>query len=169
MAPGVTHCVRAVRDGEVDGAKIGDKVVRLLRFAARVGALDEPSAPPAGHFDDARVADTIRRAAAAGFVLVRNDRSALPLVRSEVKRLAVVGPSAAVARTMGGESATVFPPYAVSPVHGLRAALGPAVEVCHSVGHGPAAASPWQALPGFIDPMAPAGLKCAFWPAMALC
>jgi beta-glucosidase len=140
--------VRAVRDGEVDGAKIDDKVVRLLRFAARVGALDEPSAPPARHFDDAQVADTIRRAAAASFVLVRNERSALPLVRSEVERLAVVGPSAAVARTMGGGSATVFPAYAVSPLDGLRAALGPDVEVRHSVGARastriPVASAPW--------------------------
>ena len=49
---------------------------------------------------------------------------------------------------MGGGSATVFPAYAVSPLEGLRAALGPAVEVGYSVGVGasnriPVAGAPW--------------------------
>ena len=35
-----------------------------------------------------------------------------------------IGPNAAVARTLGGGSATVFPPYTVSPLDGIRAALG---------------------------------------------
>jgi beta-glucosidase len=139
---------RAVHDGEVAEAEIDAKVVRLLRFAARAGALDEPSAPPATTLDQSRVAATLRRAAAAGFVLARNEGSALPLEASAVTRLAVVGPNAAAARTMGGGSAAVFPAYAVSPLEGLRAALGPAVEVGYSVGvrasnRIPVAGAPW--------------------------
>ena len=139
---------RAVHDGEVPEAEIDAKVVRLLRFAARAGALDGPSAPPAANFDQSRVAATLRRAAAAGFVLARNEGSALPLEASAVTRVAVVGPNAAAARTMGGGSATVFPAYAVSPLEGLRAALGPAVEVGYSVGvrasaRIPVAGAPW--------------------------
>jgi len=34
----------------------------------------------------------------------------------------VIGPNAEVARTLGGGSATVYPPYTVSPLDGLRAA-----------------------------------------------
>ncbi len=140
--------VRAVHNGEVAEADVDAKVVRLLRFAARVGALDGPSAPPAPSFDHARVAVTVRRAAAAGFVLARNEGSALPLEPSSLRRLAVVGSNAAAARTMGGGSATVFPPYAVSPLQGLRAALGPAVEVGYCVGvrasaRIPVAGPPW--------------------------
>jgi beta-glucosidase len=99
-------------------------------------------------FEQSQVAGTLRRAAAAGFVLARNEDSALPLEASAVKRLAVVGPNAAAARTMGGGSATVFPAYAVSPLEGLRAALGSAVEVGYSVGvlasdRIPVAGAPW--------------------------
>jgi beta-glucosidase len=138
--------VRAVQDGAVDEAEIDAKVIRLLRFAARVGALDGAAAPPAPGYEEGGVAGTLRRAAAAGFVLARNEGSLLPL--SRVRRLAVVGPNAATARTMGGGSATVFPPYAVSPLQGLRAALGPAVEVGYSVGvrastRIPVAGAPW--------------------------
>jgi beta-glucosidase len=139
---------RAVHDGEVAEAEVDAKVVRLLRFAARVGALDGGSAPPAPSFDQARVAGTLRRAAAAAFVLVRNEGSVLPLEPSSLTRLAVIGSNAAAARTMGGGSATVFAAYAVSPLQGLRAALGPAVEVGYRVGvrasaRIPVASAPW--------------------------
>ena len=76
----------------------------------------------------------LRRAAAAGFVLLRNERSALPLDRSRLARIAVVGPNAQAARTLGGGSATVYPPYTVSPLDGLRAALGERVAIDHAVG-----------------------------------
>jgi beta-glucosidase len=130
----------AVRGGRVPEQVVDDKVLRLLRLAARVGALDgvDPAAPPAAPWSDEAVASELREGAAAGFVLVRNadvdGAPALPLDRSGLGRVAVVGPNAEVARTLGGGSATVFPPYTVSPVQGLRAALGPAVRVDHGRG-----------------------------------
>ncbi|MFZ0973109.1 MAG: glycoside hydrolase family 3 N-terminal domain-containing protein, partial [Solirubrobacteraceae bacterium] len=71
--------VQAVRAGKVDPATIDDKVLRVLRLAARVGALEgtAPSRPPA--FDDHDIAAALRRIAAAGFVLARNERALLPL------------------------------------------------------------------------------------------
>jgi beta-glucosidase len=132
--------VAAVRDGRVSEAAIDEKVVRVLRLAARVGALDgiEPAVPPAGPVPEGEVAAELRAAAAAGFVLVRNaeieGESVLPLDRSALRRVAVLGPNSEVARTLGGGSATVFPPYTVSPLDGLRAALGPDVRVEHGPG-----------------------------------
>jgi len=126
----------AVAKGTVDEALIDDKVVRILRLAARVGALvDLPPAPELAREapDSAAVAQELRAAAAAGFVLVRND-GLLPLPRhgpadrlgllgaDRRLRVALLGPNAEVARTMGGGSATVFPPYTISPLDGLRGA-----------------------------------------------
>jgi beta-glucosidase len=51
-----------------------------------------------------------------------------------VRRIAVLGPNAETARTLGGGSATVYPAYTVSPLDGLRAALGPDVLVEHGRG-----------------------------------
>jgi len=140
--------LEAVWKGTVDEALIDDKVVRILRLAARVGALahtlDPPGLPPAAPTllppglspdtpDSVAVAQELRAAAAAGFVLARTD-GILPLPRSRPLdrskpegphrrlRVAVIGPNAEVARTMGGGSATVFPPYTISPLDGLRAA-----------------------------------------------
>jgi beta-glucosidase len=112
--------VQAVREGRVPEQRIDEKVVRILRLAGRVGALEgvEPAARPARPWSADEIAAELRATAAAGFVLARND-GVLPLHTTKV---AVLGPSSAVARTLGGGSATVFPPYTVSPLEGLRAA-----------------------------------------------
>ncbi len=173
----------AVGKGAVDEALIDDKVVRILRLAARVGALAHtlipPGLPPAAPTpastpappelaveapDSVAVAQELRAAAAAGFVLARND-GLLPLARygpadrpglGRRLRLAVIGPNAEVARTMGGGSATVFPPYTISPLEGLRNA---GLHVTYAPGvtshlRGGAARAPWLLRP---DRVADAG------------
>jgi beta-glucosidase len=132
--------VAAVREGRVPEAAVDDKVLRLLRLAARVGALEgvDPAVRPAAPWPEDAVAAELRESAAAGFVLVRNAQveaaPVLPLDRPALRRVAVLGPNAEVARTLGGGSATVFPPYTVSPVEGLAAALGRGVQVDHGLG-----------------------------------
>jgi beta-glucosidase len=167
--------VEAVRNGKVDEALIDDKVLRILRLAARVGALaDAPAAPgvppaPAASAtpegadapDSLAVAEELRAAAAAGFVLARND-GILPLSwsvstqagLSRPVRIALIGPNAEVARTMGGGSATVYPPYTVAPLDGLRAA---GLHVTHAAGvyattRVPAARAPWMLRPDRSGP-----------------
>jgi beta-glucosidase len=148
--------VAAVRDGRVDEAAIDDKVLRILRLAARVGALEGTQPAPAPAYDDATIATELRRVAAAGFVLARNEDFVLPLEPSRLTRIAVVGPNGAVARTLGGGSATVSPPYTVSPLEGIRAALGEDVQVDHARGvlsssRTPVAGSPWLRQPAGSD------------------
>ncbi|ETK37288.1 glycoside hydrolase family 3 C-terminal domain-containing protein [Microbispora sp. ATCC PTA-5024] len=136
---------RAVRAGEVPEAAVDDKVRRLLRLAARVGALspatagtaqDADSADPAtggGHgHEDARA--LVRRTAAAGSVLLRNEGGLLPLDPARLRRVAVLGPNAATARVQGGGSAGVYPEVVVSPLEGVRAALAGRAEVVHTPG-----------------------------------
>jgi beta-glucosidase len=128
--------VAAVRAGDVPESAVDDKVLRILRLAARVGALDdvEPAVAAAPSWTDDEMSRELRETAAAGFVLVRNDGDALPLDRGKLRRVAVLGPNAAVARTLGGGSATVFPRYVVSPLDGIRAVLGDGVEITTASG-----------------------------------
>jgi beta-glucosidase len=137
--------VAAVRDGKVDEALIDDKVERLLRLAER-------TAPRADDRIEMDVPAELRETAAASFVLVRNS-SVLPLP-ADPGPVAVIGPNAALARTMGGGSATVFPAYTVSPVDGLRAS---GVDVRYAAGlygHGrvPVAAAPFLYQPDGVTP-----------------
>jgi beta-glucosidase len=128
-SPWGDELVSAVRAGEVPESLIDDKVTRLLRLADRVSSGTQPPS-----FTPEQTATELRAAAAAGFVLARNAGGVLPLAADGLRSVAVVGPNAAAARTLGGGSATVFPPYAVSPLEGLRAALGSSVDVRHAPG-----------------------------------
>jgi beta-glucosidase-like glycosyl hydrolase len=78
--------VAAIREGQVSEATVDEKVMRLLRLAAGVGALDgvvplvDPgtlSAPPEP--DVPAVRSVLRRAAALGTVLLRNEGGLGPL------------------------------------------------------------------------------------------
>jgi beta-glucosidase len=145
----------AVRAGQVDEAILDDKVLRILRLAARVGGLDGAVPVTPAPVDIPR---ELRAAAAASFVLARNERSLLPLDRagrdgSGLGRVALIGPNAEIARTLGGGSATVYPPYTVSPLDGLRAAGLDVAFAPGTLGHlrtAPARA-PWLLRPDSPD------------------
>ena len=125
--------VAAVRDGSIAEADVDRKVIRLLRLAARVGALAgfEPvQAAPVLVEDGVAFA---RTASAAGSVLLQNDGGILPLATDALTRVAVIGHNALHARTQGGGSATVLPEKIVTPLDGIRGALPNAV-VSYSVG-----------------------------------
>jgi beta-glucosidase len=148
----------AVRDGRVDEAAIDDKVLRILRLAHRVGALDEvaPQVPA-----PVAIPAELRTTAAASFVLARNG-GLLPLDRAALGRVALIGPNAEIARTLGGGSATVFPPYTVSPVDGLREAGLDVTVAPGAVEHLriAAARAPWLRRPG--GGTASAGVEVTF-------
>ncbi|WP_329037676.1 glycoside hydrolase family 3 C-terminal domain-containing protein [Streptomyces sp. NBC_01725] len=125
-SPWAAGLLAAVTAGLIDEARIDDKVRRLLRLARRVGALGEPAplrrplTPPAGE------RALLRRAVAAGTVLLRNERDVLPLDPARLRRVAVIGPQATSVRIQGGGSAEVFPSSVVTPLEGIEAALGEA-------------------------------------------
>ena len=128
--------VAAVRDGEVPVAEIDDKVRRVLRLAARVGVLD--GVPPAvtalpAPLDGEAVAHEV---AARSFVLARNHDYTLPLEATALTRVAVLGALALDARVLGGGSAQVKPPHAISPLEGLGRALS-GVDISYAVGADP--------------------------------
>ncbi|MFI0236268.1 beta-glucosidase [Streptomyces sp. NPDC016845] len=111
----------AVRAGEVAESEVDDAVRRVLRLAARVGALDgaEPAVPEVpAEIDGVALAREVARRA---FVLVRNTNGVLPLRRDA--KIALIGAAARDARVLGGGSATVFPDDIVSPLGGLGAAV----------------------------------------------
>ena len=126
--------VAAVEDGQVPPDAIDDKLERLLRLAWRVGKLDSVETRPGLNGGREEAASLTREAAAASFVLERNRGRILPFEPAQLTTVAVIGPNAAVARTLGGGSAHVDPPYAVSPLEGIRAALGGSANVIHAPG-----------------------------------
>ncbi|QHC65746.1 glycosyl hydrolase [Rathayibacter sp. VKM Ac-2759] len=124
--------VAAVRAGEIEESVIDRKVRRILRLAARVGALEgfAPAVAEPVLVEDGRA--FAREAAAAGSVLLRNSGE-LPWDASALTSVAVIGHNAREARTQGGGSATVLPEKVVTPLDGVRAAL-PGARVDYALG-----------------------------------
>jgi beta-glucosidase len=109
-------------DHTVDLANLDDKVRRILRTIVAAGFLDRPQKRDDIPLDDpasAKVAlDTARRS----LVLLKNAGDLLPLDRSKLKRIAVIGPNAQPAVVGGSGSAFVTTFHAISVLDGIAAA-----------------------------------------------
>jgi beta-glucosidase len=117
----------AVRNGQVAEATVDDKVRRILRAMFSSGILPEPHPAP-----DLQMTEhwaLAREIAREGSVLLKNEGGLLPLDPEASRTIAVIGPNLAVARTGGGGSSQVTPYRAVSPLEGIRQAVGPNVNL----------------------------------------
>lgn len=110
--------------GVVDEAVVREKAGRVLLLAERTGALDEPSPVEETSDDTPEHRALAREAAAAAIVLLQDESGLLPLDPAAVGTVAVVGPNADPSEVLGGGSAYVAAPYAVSILDGLRSRLG---------------------------------------------
>jgi beta-glucosidase len=139
---------RAVADGRVSEEILDDKVLRVLRLARRVGALVDAAShvtgshAAAGHGGGPVEPELLRRAAAASFVLLRNEAAALPLDPAGLGRLTVAGPNAFWPTIQGGGSAGVMPAGRSAPVDAIRDALAGRVTVHAAVG-----CQTWESVP----------------------
>ncbi|MFI6339831.1 beta-glucosidase [Streptomyces sp. NPDC050535] len=122
--------VAAVCEGRVPEKTVDDKVLRLLRLAARVGALDTGTAqahgpvPPPPRAAAAQIRDLTTRT----FVLLRNE-GLLPLRADTLRNVALIGPAAVSPAYQGGGSASLTAARLSEPRHALRAALPAQAEL----------------------------------------
>lgn len=137
--PGQQYFVRdslapLLKSGAVSQATIDDKVRRLLRNQVRFGWIDRTAVDPAVPRFNTRGRATALDAAREAIVLLKNEGSVLPLNRSRVKIVAVIGPNAYPAVILGGGSATVPPYHGVSVLEGVGDVLGPNVPALYARG-----------------------------------
>ncbi|MBY3583015.1 glycoside hydrolase family 3 C-terminal domain-containing protein [Rhizobium bangladeshense] len=125
--------VAAVHEGKVEAATVRAAARRILLLLERVGAFEGAPDLTERAIDLPEDRALIRRLGAEGAVLLKND-GILPLAKTSLDRIAVIGPNAASARVMGGGSAQIAAHYTVSPLEGIRAALSNANSISHAVG-----------------------------------
>ena len=124
----------AIKSGEVSEATIDDKVRRILRTAIRFGWLDRDQTDlsiPLLNPEGDQVALEVAR---SGMVLLKNQNHLLPLDKTRIKSIAVIGPDAYPAEPVGGGSAGVKPFVAVSYLEGIEKYLGDDVKVYYQRG-----------------------------------
>ena len=76
----------------------------------------------------------LRKVASESIVLLKNDNGLLPIDKTKVKKVAIVGGNAKAMILSGGGSAALKPSCFVSPYDGIVNALGKDVEVTYSEG-----------------------------------
>ncbi|MDB5704764.1 MAG: beta-glucosidase [Sphingomonas bacterium] len=129
--------VDSVRAGKVSEAVIDDAVRKMLEIKFRAGLFEHPYADPVAAVKITNNADAralARTAAARSMVLLKNDGTlplALPAAGAARPTIAVIGPSAAVAR-LGGYYGQ--PPVTVSILDGLKAKVGGRANLVYAEG-----------------------------------
>jgi beta-glucosidase len=121
-----------VEEGEVPIERIDDACLRLLRQQVRFGQGRYPHDYGPETVGSEASRQLAREAAQKGIVLLKNEGSLLPL--KGVKRLVVVGRLADTPNIGDAGSSNTLPDYVVTPLQGLRAALGGDVEIVYDDG-----------------------------------
>jgi beta-glucosidase len=125
-----------VRDGKLPVATIDARVRDILRVKYWLGLFDSPYRDPAvatALFADPAAAAASARAARESIVLLKNEANALPLDRAKLKKVLVAGPLADDARGWWSRYGPQRLDY-ITPLAGLRAKFGTAVEVKYEKG-----------------------------------
>ena len=136
------NLIKAVNKGKVKEETVDDKVRRILRIADFTGRLDNPEEKPEKSIDLEEDRLLIRKTGSEGMVLLKN-QNILPLDRSKIKKLAVIGPNALKGQYLGGGSASLNPHYVVHPYEGIKSNVSEETELkyakgCHTYKYLPA-------------------------------
>ena len=116
----------AVHSGALTRADLETPALRMLRFLDWVGAWEDGEPSTETTRDEPADRVLLRRAAAAGMTLLKNDNHVLPLAPT-VSRVAVIGPNADPGQIMGGGSAFVNTVHWSSPLVAMQGRFGQAV------------------------------------------
>lgn len=121
--------LKAVAQGNLTEEELNDRVSRYLRALVKSKLLDRDRPKLAAESNTTKHRELARRVAEESIILLKNSSEVLPLNRSKLSKLAVIGPNAEEARLGGGGSASVTACYAVSPLKGLKDYCGENVSI----------------------------------------
>jgi beta-glucosidase len=140
---------KALRDGLVSEADMDAALKNLLRLYLRLGEFDPPGVDPYAKigrdsggelppWERPSSRDLVRVATDESIVLLKNENNTLPLDRTKLKTIAVIGPWVGEV-LLDWYSGT--PPYAVSILDGVKESVGRGVKVVYDDGSNPAQAA----------------------------
>ena len=127
----------AVREGKLTQARLDDAVARVLRVRLRLGEFDPPEKNPYGKIatnviGSAEHRGLALRVAREAIVLLENKGGFLPLDKTKLKSIAVIGPHADLFMP-GGYSGIAIDP--VKPLQGIRS-HAPGAQIIYVAGCG---------------------------------
>ena len=123
----------ALKAGQISEADLDEALRRKFPTTLKLGLLDPPGRVPYSSihggtppWNGAKHQAISKRMALESIVLLKNEAQALPIAKAGLHSVAVIGPLADGVHWdwYGG-----FPPYAITPLDGIRKAVGPNVKV----------------------------------------
>jgi beta-glucosidase len=126
----------AVREGKLTEERLNDAVTRVMRVRMRLGEFDPQEMVPYSKIPVSNICSPEHRqlslkTAREAVVLLQNKGDLLPLDRSKLKTIAVIGPHANIF-TAGGYSGRAISP--VRPLQGIQNRIGERAKVVYTVG-----------------------------------
>ncbi len=112
---------KLVLKGEVSEKIINEAVTRILRQKIKFSALGDSSEYSENKIACPEHTALSLEAARKSIVLLKNENRALPINRKQIKTIAVIGRQASKANIGDKGSSRVRPPYAVTPLEGIKA------------------------------------------------
>ncbi|HTQ55915.1 MAG TPA: glycoside hydrolase family 3 C-terminal domain-containing protein [Bryobacteraceae bacterium] len=123
----------ALQDGTLSIEDIDTALRYKFRIAIKLGLLDPPEMVPYSKIKDSpepwnadQDRDVSRKIALESVVLLKNEKNLLPLDKKSLKSVAVIGP---LADSVHWDWYGGTPPYAVTPLQGIKEELGSTVTV----------------------------------------
>jgi len=113
--------LKKVKSGEIDESVLNDKASRILRLIFRTTMAKNR---PFGKFVCEDHSYAARKIATEGIVLLKNEKSLLPLVKNKYKKIAVIGENAVKGLVAGGGAAGLKTKYEISPLEGIQNVYG---------------------------------------------
>lgn len=123
---------RLVHQGKVPETLLDEKVRRILYVMFKTHMID--GKPLKGEYNTKAHQQTAARIAEEGIVLLKNEQHILPLRRSLIKSIAVIGFNASRKQSMGGGSSQVKAFYEVTPLEGIKK-LMPGANITYDQGY----------------------------------
>ncbi len=123
-----------IRSGKIPEYLINEKVRRILYVMYKTGLI-EGQKRSAGEYNTKEHQQTAAKVAEEGMVLLKNENSILPLNRSSVRSIAVIGYNAERKQSMGGGSSQIRAFYEITPLAGIQSLVSKNTQVTYSAGY----------------------------------
>jgi beta-glucosidase len=124
--------LKLIQEGKVGTAELDSKVRNILRLIFRTtmsGNTALGSMVSEGHVLAGR------EIGEDGIVLLKNERSLLPLDLTKMKKIAVIGENAIKMMTIGGGSSSLKAKYEITPLEGLQKRIGTQAQIIYARGY----------------------------------
>ncbi len=120
-----------VKSGKIPESVIDDKVRRILSVMFKSSVFSKTS--PGEYASAAHIA-VAKKVAEESIVLLKNEGNILPLNKSTVKSIAVIGANANRKNSLGGGSSQVKALYEITPLAGIKT-MAPGVTIHYAEGY----------------------------------